>query len=299
MIMSKPQLTRGVVVGYDGTDASAAALAWAARQAALQRTVLRIVHVAPPRADPPPGLHPRAAADLAAVRPRPHLVAWRVDRGDPVARLARAAAGARLLVLGHRDPRPLIGSTLAGVLGHQVSDVAVVPGSWSAREPLRNRIVVGVRDGASRHALDLACTLATAAGAALTVVHSTDALATSGDRRTAEQTIRLEAAARGMLESLLDSTLRTGCDLDLDVRLVPGDPTGALLRAGRTADLIVVGARLLDGLPGRRLGSTIERLLGSSDRPVLVARPVRAGLRGLLARSNPFLRVDRDAVPAS
>ncbi len=58
---------RAVVVGYDGSPASAAAARWAATEAALQGLPLRVVHV-PARLARSSGSHSSGGDDAAGAR---------------------------------------------------------------------------------------------------------------------------------------------------------------------------------------------------------------------------------------
>ena len=133
-----------VVVGTDGTDTAARAIAWAATEARLRGVALRIVHAAPyATSDNKPGRR-RAAAILGraytvAHQHEPHVPA-RTEQIDeqPVRVLVNASSNAQLLVIGMRGERPseiVIASTALAVSGAAGCPVAVVRGQQHAAEP--------------------------------------------------------------------------------------------------------------------------------------------------------------------
>jgi nucleotide-binding universal stress UspA family protein len=119
-VEAMPDTPQRIVVGVAGTGASVAAVAWAAREAALRGAVLHTVHAWQPaergRAPYAPGQHcldrqadQRAAEEvlastvheaLGAVGRSADGVVLEAVEGRPVPVLLRGAAGAELLVLG-------------------------------------------------------------------------------------------------------------------------------------------------------------------------------------------------------
>ncbi|MFC7619432.1 universal stress protein [Microlunatus sp. GCM10028923] len=271
--MARFLLNRPVVVGIDDSPYSLAALEWAARFAVRHRHPLRMVHVPGRHLDETESLQRRVAATLAAMNPSPTWVAWKVRPGSAAEILSEEAVAARLLVLGHREPRPVIGSTLRGVLIRGVGRVAVVPGSWTPDPAPSRRIVVGIRDRRSVPALDLAYDLAVAQGSTLCVVHVTRRPVPHPDRTVAQETRRIEAEGHAIVQTVLDEVNRR-VDVPLDVQVVQGDPGEVLLRASSDAELLVLGGRLWAEIPVR-LGSVVEQSLIHGDRPVAIAHPSR------------------------
>jgi nucleotide-binding universal stress UspA family protein len=137
----------GVVVGADGSEASAEALRYAFAQAVDRELPLKVVHVWPPRvtrAFLAPALRASlatiAASDEALVAEEvarwaekyPEVKVHRhVLRANPVKALVDHSRGAELLVLGCRvraEARGIVlGSVSQGVLQHAHCPVAVVP----------------------------------------------------------------------------------------------------------------------------------------------------------------------------
>ncbi|WP_432138408.1 MULTISPECIES: universal stress protein [unclassified Streptomyces] len=141
--------SNGIVVGVDGSDASRAALRWAARQAHVLGTRVLAVHAwepAPLHAAPyaPVAGRPtraqqreRAAALLAdsvrevfgpRVDPAVHAV---LAEGPPARVLLRHTDGALLLALGHsargREDLPAVGPVSRECLRHAAVPVVTVP----------------------------------------------------------------------------------------------------------------------------------------------------------------------------
>jgi len=118
-----------VLVGVDGTETSLHAVEWAAVEARLRQTPLRIVHVAPAAARVDGHRH---ATDLLA---RAYTVAHRhvpdasvsteLLVGDPMTTLAEASSGACLLVVGIIGER--LGRILLGSMTLNLSDAAPCP----------------------------------------------------------------------------------------------------------------------------------------------------------------------------
>jgi nucleotide-binding universal stress UspA family protein len=141
-------VTRGrIVVGTDGSEAAAAALRWAAREAAVRDAQLEVVRVGDVARIPgPPGVvfSVEPEEELAAARqdaqravdevlgPEPSVaVRVRGAVGHPTRQLLESAEEADLLVLGNRGrgriTDALLGSTSAGCVTHAPCPTVVVP----------------------------------------------------------------------------------------------------------------------------------------------------------------------------
>ena len=165
-----------VVVGVDGTAASAAALAWAAAEARAHHLPLVVVHVLDPRGakapyapSVPEGRDPRGDVDdvlgrikalieQAAVTPVEQVF----EIGVPSQVLVRRARGARMLVLGHGERHrladeadhaygPALGSISRACVARADCPVVVVPtprvkrGAPTSAQPEERTPVVGGR----------------------------------------------------------------------------------------------------------------------------------------------------------
>lgn len=157
----RPRRAAPIVVGLDGSEASLAALRWAAGEAAAHQAPLIAVHVLDPRCR---GFAPYARPgseevdelgeselpdDTATVKKliaasgvSPALDVFEV--GVPSQVLVRAAIGARMLVLGHADHHrdrdgetfqrgPVLGSIARGCVARATCPVVVIP--IPARQP--------------------------------------------------------------------------------------------------------------------------------------------------------------------
>ena len=148
----------GVLVGVDGSPATAGAVRWAAREAARRHLPLDLVQVLPPSERPHHELRSpsgRAHALLEQARQVAGTgapeVPVRLSVVDGVAgpALVAAAAHARLLVVGARPGSGLadmgVGRTVAHAMGHAPCPVIVVPPDWEPAEEEASRgVLVGV-----------------------------------------------------------------------------------------------------------------------------------------------------------
>lgn len=129
----------------------------------------------------------------------------------------------------------------------------------------------------ARHAADRAARLAHETGARLTLLHVLQADALGAVRRwmgqdsAAEQT--LIEQARQQLAALRDE-LATARQTDLHAQLAHGPVLDEIDQVAQAAaaDLLVLGARGEGFLRRLLLGTTAERLIRRSERPVLVVR---------------------------
>lgn len=143
---------------------------------------------------------------------------------------------------------------------------------------LRHLLVATDFSPESRHAIDRAAGLAEAAAARMTVVHVLssgpldEVRGWLGVERLAEA---LRAEAEGELEAQMAAVrARHPVTIDGEVRVgrVPDEILAAADRCD--ADLLVLGARGASRLSRLALGTTAERLLRRTHRPVLVVRQI-------------------------
>jgi nucleotide-binding universal stress UspA family protein len=199
---------------------------------------------------------------------------------------------ASMIVLGSSH-RGAIGRTLAGSVGESLMHgapcaVAIAPRGYATRKDSPDHEArIGVAfDGSSeaRRALEAGADLARRADAGLTVVavaayphygySAAWSVMTAGELRTAEQ----EDKRRLLAEVAADPP----SGLDVETRLLAGDPGRALADVSYEFDLLVTGSRAYGPVRRTLLGSTSRRLIRSADCPVLVApRGVPADFLGL------------------
>ncbi|MEV5558267.1 universal stress protein [Nonomuraea wenchangensis] len=272
-----------VMVAVDGSAPAAAAVEWAAADAQQRGLALRIVHVCERRPPGQDGLEPceetlAVARDRALALTRDVEVEAALLTGDVVeALLAESASvSADSVVLGSRGlggfAGMLLGSVGMGVAGHAAGPVVIVRETSVVRH---GRVVVG-DDGSEQAAAAVAYAIEQARARRVTLhlvcawqspVYSPYAAAF--DTLTQEGYEYLTRAAAERAAAWRES--------DPDVRItdaqVHGHPVNALIEAGRSADLVVVGSRGRGGFASALLGSVGHAVLHRLTCPVAVVRP--------------------------
>ncbi|MGW0483593.1 universal stress protein [Nonomuraea sp. NPDC003214] len=274
-------MVKSVVVGVDGSAPSDTALEWAAADARRRGLGLRLVHVCE---------HSRfgreatdyCAGTLEAARDRVSRSAGGVEvttellAGHVVDAMVGESATADSVVLGSRGlggfKGLLIGSVSVGVAGHAACPVVIVRGS---AEPAHGRVVVG--DDGSRcaeTALAYAAEQARARDVPLLVTYAWQVPVTPS----------LAVGYSALLERSCEAELRTAAerlrvwrekhrDIEIVGEQIAGHPAEALIKAGETADLVVVGTRGLGGFASAVLGSVSRTVLQQATCPVAIVRP--------------------------
>jgi len=292
--MTRNAAKGAVVLGYDGTPRSDAALDWAARYAMTHGRPLLITFAAgvPMAYDSFSGIQENRedlrvvgeqileAAVLRAQDLAPGLtVETRVALGNAHHVLLESAEGAHLLVVGSRGrgafASMLLGSVSVDLSAHAPCPVVVVrPEKDRARfGPYLHHIVVGV-DGteASRGALDIAFALASTERKPLAVVHAWGATGVYKDLMSYEA--RLEEAEEHELsvaESIAGYAERFP-DVHVTQHQEEEDPARALVTASEDADLIVLGSRGRGDAASVVFGSVSRYVVEHASCPVLVVR---------------------------
>lgn len=282
-----------IVIGIDGSDTSAHAMRWAAREAQLHhQTVTAILAWGllnqrhPDRSEtfnPNYGVEDARSALLAYVTDAVGVenaegVALRPVNDLPDRALIEASREAALLVLGGRGLGGFKGMLLGAVsyhcLHHAACPIAIIREPVPERAPGdAERIVVGIDGSASAHrALIWAVEEARVRHASLEIVHSWHANYGGGGVHglpVVDPGI-FEEPARNVLESCLDGVDVSGLAEPPRRTLVCDSAAHALLTADKDADLLVTGSRGVGGFAGLLVGSTTSQVVHHADCPVVV-----------------------------
>lgn len=283
-----------VVVGVDGSMVSAAALRWAAREAAVREDSLWIVHVrAPGRSRIPFGDGPLMEPDDAAHYSAQLLAeAARIARseapdididvegitGQAAATLIAAADDAALLVVGRSGHGTLgtmfLGSVSLRVAVHASCPVAIVPVASDAEAP---HVVAGLAVEAPgvRQVLTFALDEAVRRSSRLTLVAAYSIPFSQAIRRDPSiygpyDPINHAVTASAVAALLAHVRQERHADLEIDTMVVGEDPAGAITLTGRGAQLTVVGSRGHGSVTGPVLGSVSQAVLRHATHPVVV-----------------------------
>lgn len=285
-----------IIVGVDGSQGAADALAWAVEEGRLRRWRVTAVMawsyldqhhtVAGAPFDPRyEEKDARAALDAFVARALGSETATDVARRVVCDLPSRALLGAtgpetRLLVVGARGlggfRALLLGSVSQQVLDHSTCAVAVVRRRPPSATGEQGRVVVGI-DGSedSRRALRWALDEARCRKASLEVVHAwlPPSVGLTPLGGPTWDLGPMEEAARHLLDSFIEAEDTTDLVTPVDARLVRDTPAAALLSAAADADLLVVGARGLSGLGRAVLGSVSHRIAHQATGPLVIVPP--------------------------
>jgi nucleotide-binding universal stress UspA family protein len=282
------------VVGVDGSPASRVATDWAARDAALRRVPLTVVHVLPadeigpldiPVSDDYLAERDRRAQQMiadalrvvagAVSDTREVLVDHRVLTGPKVPALVDMSKEADMVVVGCRGiggvQGLLLGSVSSGLVHHAHCPVAVIHDEELMMDhPATGPVAVGI-DGspASELATAIAFDEASRRGVELVAIH------TWMNHADFYVDVAWDGVA-AQAEEELAQRLAGWCARypDVVVRRVVGqdNPASRLLKESAAAQLLVVGSHGRGGFAGLLLGSVSSAVAQSARIPVIVAR---------------------------
>lgn len=289
--------TGAIIVGTDGSAQSLQAVEWAAREAVLRDTALRIVSVPalPPLmsrhqpegtpetvADVVIGSYERAlatAAERAAelepgLTPEAHL-----RSGPPAEALTNAAASGSMLVVGSRGAGSfsalMLGSVSRYVALHAPCPVVVVREETMA---VSREIAMGIGDpGQATDALRFAFEEASLRKAGLLVLHawhwplpgSGPMGALTAAERAAVHASQVTSDTAIRLSELVASLQESYPEVQVSTDVVHGHPARMLAEASARADLVVIGRRPA-GATGSGTRSVVHALLSHAHGPVAV-----------------------------
>ncbi|MGO9928070.1 MAG: universal stress protein [Mycobacterium sp.] len=294
--MSAPQNRYGVIVGVDGSAASNVAVCWAARDAAMRRVPLTVVHMVSAVVPTVPQMPVSAGVAVwqeeegrqileQAVKVAENAV--KTDRGTeikselrcapPAPTLVKMSEDAEMVVVGSNGrgsvARLLLGSVSSTVVRGARCPVAVIRDEDPLMpHPQQAPVLVGI-DGspASELATAIAFDEASRRGVELIALHAWSdvevfelpGLDWSAVKSDAERNLAERLA--GWQERYPDVTVH---------RLVVCDrPARQLIEKSESAQLVVVGSHGRGGLGGMLLGSVSNAIVHSVRMPVIVARP--------------------------
>jgi nucleotide-binding universal stress UspA family protein len=281
----------GIVVGIDGSAPANAAVAWAAREAALHNLPLTVVHVVSSLA----GTWPQTPLPLGLGR-------WQKQQGqlflEEAVSIVEKTAGtsslfvkteiyysgvvptlidmskeSEMLVVGANGQgvlAALLGSVASGVIRHAHCPVAVIHNESSSPPTLDAPVLVGI-DGSpvSDFATTLAFDEASRRRVGVIAVHAWN------DGKLAFPGIDwppTKAVADEVLAERLAGFQERYPDVTIGRVVVQDHPARQLIDRAQTAQLVVVGSHGRGGFAGMVLGSVSAAVVQSVHAPVIVAR---------------------------
>ncbi len=274
-----------VVCGYDGSENSVRAVAWAAAWArdhgaplvviSADRAVGRVVAFDETARANVEGAMRDQLADATSDVP----TSYRVIADSPVGALVEAGRGASAIVVGSRGLTSredfAMGSTSAGVVEHATCPVIVIT-PQSPETPVAGPVVLAA-DGsvASDPAAAFAFAEAARLGTTLRAVHSVEVPRLPGASlfdldQLAESVLAEDEKA--VLDALAPHEARHP-DVTVELILVVGEPPVTIADEASGAALLVTGSRGHGGFAGLLLGSVSRRLLQTAPCAVAVIRP--------------------------
>jgi nucleotide-binding universal stress UspA family protein len=282
--------TEAVVVGLDRSENARVALEWAADEAHLRGSVLRIGHAWSAQAYRLPEVYKRetsdearnaawnfmesAADDMRKRRPGLTVEPELIDEAPVEGLLRMAASGSNLLVTGRRGLNPfmtfLLGSISEGVVAHTPVPAVVVPANGGPNPG--GPIVVAVAPG-EPEPVEFAFAEAERRGVPLKVVRAwmypqvLPGLISMPPQDQAQRTADETAELEGLLAA--SRTTRTGVQVSVHVEMALAEE--AIVNASEGASLVVVGAHRKHSqhfsLP---IGRVPHRVLHLAHAPVAV-----------------------------
>ncbi|WP_306322040.1 MULTISPECIES: universal stress protein [unclassified Streptomyces] len=287
-------MTRPITAGVDGSPESAAAAAWAAREAVRRALPLRLVHVGEPASDTlalaaDDSALAQWAGDLLAdteqeiAERHPGLAVTTdvLDEAAPADSLLAAAGDAESLVLGSRGHGVIVGFLL-GSVGQQViakatRPVVLVRADDAASADASGRDVVVGQEGEpedSAAAMEFAFTTAQARGVAVRAVRAWSLppvfAYSPGSLELLDDAGGMEPYEKKALATALAPWRERFPDVAVREHVEIGSAGQVLLSVASDAQLLVVGRRARRTAIGSRIGSVAHAVLHHAPCPVAV-----------------------------
>lgn len=297
--MTNADTRLGIVVGIDGSAASASAVRWATREAETRNLPLTVVTVLAPIVQaggpwpevPVPEAYLllqqaeaqevldnalRTVADSGAAKGL--QITGEVVLGQILATLVEMSKQAAMVVVGCRGQgavsRALLGSVSSGLVHHAHCPVAVI----HAEEPRSPQapVVVGI-DGSptSELATAIAFDQASRRGVDLIALHAWSDMGPVEFASVNWAPIEwrnIEVAEEEVLSERLSGWSSRYPDVTVHKVVVCDRPARRLLKKAEEAQLLVVGSHGRGGVPGMLLGSVSTAIVNSAQIPVIIAR---------------------------
>ncbi|KAA9111408.1 universal stress protein [Microbacterium rhizomatis] len=270
-----------IVLGFDGSEASFAALDWVAQRAARKACRVEIVRIDPGVVvfdETDEFAFDEAERRILDAAPDAEVDSHTVIGSMPDT-LVAASHGADLLVIGAHQHRP-VRTALTGwrplrTVAQAAVPTVVVPDDAKLTD---GYVLVGVDDDdSSAEALMFAAHEAVAAGVDLAVLHAWQMPVPDRDGAMSlvVSPTETKAAHRRILEDACARLHEAHPDLILQKFLVQNNPTAALLGLAPPASLLVVGTHHRGVLAGGFLGSVAQDTLPAAPIPVCVVPALR------------------------
>jgi len=277
-----------ILVGFDGSEQSAAAVRWAARAASRRQEPVQVLAAVPvPVVYGSEFLPATAIQEISAEAAELAEAGARLAReagaseveskgvsANPASSLVEASAAASLVVVGNRGHHQLV-ETMLGSVGHAVSAHAACPAvvvRGEGAEPIGRIVVAYDASEAAQRALVFAASAAREADASLHLVGAWDDSSITYGLPSVGDVHEIGEAVSDDLEAARQSVLDTHPGLTVTTEVVRGQAAVEIARVCADAGLLVVGSRGRGGFRSLLLGSVSRRLLSSAPCPVAVVR---------------------------
>ncbi|WP_446663425.1 universal stress protein [Flexivirga sp. B27] len=283
-----------ILVGYDGSEQSTAAVRWAARAAAQRQQPLRVLSAVPmpviygseflPASQVQEFAREAEAVAAEGAKLAAQEGATAVETvgvaTNPANALIEQSAEASLVVVGNRGHHQIV-ETMLGSVGYAVAAHAecpavIVRGESAGSEPAGDgsRVVVAY-DGSeqAQRAVAFATDAARTTGAALHIVGAwDDPLSTYGLAGQVGAIEEIAAAVQDDVDAARTKVLGEYPDLTVTTQVVRGQAAVEIARVAEGAGLLVVGTRGRGGFRTLLLGSVSRHLVTTAPCPVAVVR---------------------------